>query len=343
MHKKLIISICGLALAAQVSFAQVTHDAVPVFVPTPQEDEPEEFGSLHHEQAQHFDIYGGRASNLYRIVDRAIEQATDPTIRQNNAAHAGVSTYGGKTTKEYVEAEEECVWFCNPTLFVEYNYINTSDDRRLGSDADTHSFMIGGDFSTVWDLLIGGIYTYTDQDLNSSGARSDSDIESHYFALYLAKTFMNFLNVGVVGTYGTTDIHTQQRNPSDSFNSDIDTWSVSPFVGASHTWGAFSAGLNATYMWADSQNNSERFATTLTLSYAVTEQLVLSTSARYNIVTDSPNLQGPLTEDDDWLTVGGKISYRITDMVTLYAGYEYDALMEHLENHSARGGISLTF
>ncbi|MDQ3622427.1 MAG: autotransporter domain-containing protein [Verrucomicrobiota bacterium] len=219
----------------------------------------------------------------------------------------------------------------------------SDDDRALGFDGTTHSFQIGGDFSTIGGLLLGAIYSYSSQDLESEGLDADSDIDSHFVSVYLSKNFANWFNVGVVGGYGSTDVDTQLRNPSQDLHSDFDTWTVTPFLGVAHTWGAFSASVSASYMWSYADRDSERFMTDLTLGYAITDSLSISGSAKYNNVTDAPESAPGLSEDDEWVTFGGKASYRITEMFGVYAAYEYDAFNTNYENHSMRGGLTLAF
>jgi len=106
-----------------------------------------------------------------------------------------------------------------------------------------------------------------------------------------------------------------------------------------HSWGACSFSSTATYLYQDSNNaDTGKVAVDLNLKYAFTEKFSISGLIRLNqIVDDVPG------EDDNWLTLGGKIGYKIAERADLFVGYEYDALNSNYESHTGRIGLSFSF
>jgi hypothetical protein len=274
-----------------------------------------------------------------RINGRAIERAVDRLMEI--PVTAGVST--GANYKDYKEspAPAHCVGFCYPSFYTEYDYIRTNDDRPTGPDGDTHSGLVGFDFSTYGDVLVGAIYSVSRQNLNSDAGNFGTDSDSNFVSLYAAKSFAGWLNVGVSGGWGNTANDTTLLNPPDSSGNDTDTWSVSPFIGIFHKWGAFSFSTTATYFWQDVDgDDSGKFGVDLTLKYALTEQLSIAGLAKYKQMVDYDK---SVSDDRNWLTVGGKIAYRPTHAWEIWGGYEYETLNDNYHDHTVRSGVTYSF
>lgn len=259
---------------------------------------------------------------------RAVERSVERLMELPTTAGASIS----RDNKE-VAKPRESEWFRNPSFFLEYDYIRTNDERPVGPDGHTHSGQIGFDFTVPADVLVGLIYSYSKQDLNSNLPQS-TETDSHFVSGYLAKSFAGWLNVGITGGWGTNEVDTRGAPGAD-----FDTWSVTPYFGVFHSWGSWSFSSTATYLYQDANNASTgKVAVDLNVKYALTEKFSISGLTRLNqMVDDVPG------EDDNWLTLGGKISYKITDRADIFLGYEYDALNDNYQNHTGRTGFSYSF
>lgn len=282
-----------------------------------------------------------RISNtgIDRSIDRLLDLPTGAGMRTTRPSKEPVAPAHGL--------------FSNPSFFMEYNYINTDDSRRRGSDSETHSAQIGGDVIFADKIVLGLIYSYSATDGDSAFLRSTSDSDAHFVSAYAATTIWQIVNVGITGGYGHTGTDSRLRGaPDRTFSSDTDSWTVSPFLGVSHKWGALSGSLTAAYSYQTNDyeapavggnDNTGKFTLTGRVGYAVTERLKVEGSARLNqYVHGSGNTPG-FSEDHTWATFGAKVSYNFTREFQLYGGYEYDAWNSNYETHTAKGGINYAF
>jgi hypothetical protein len=305
----------------------------PVFATTP--------GPSPHDHLE--ESFAARPDNPSdRINLRAIERSVERLMSIPTTAGAKVvvptTTAGADVSKQVqeVETRRESEWFRYPSFFVEYNFIHSNDEREFGPDGDTHSGQIGFDCMIPADILVGITYSYSNTDLDHNlpiGSESDS----HFVSAYLGKSFAGWVNVGVSGGGGTSHVE-----PEGAPDSDIDTWSVTPYVGLFHSWGSFSFSSTATYLHQDSDSASSTGKVTvdLNLKYAVTERFSIASITRY---TESVDYDDTVSEDRNWVTFGGKLNLKATQRVGLYGGYEYDAFNHDYENHTGRGGVSVEF
>lgn len=273
------------------------------------------------------EVFGARPDNPSdRINLRAVERSVERLMELPTTAGASVS-------KNTVETPQESGWFRNPSFFLEYDYIRSNDERPVGPDGHTHSGQIGFDFTVPADVLLGLIYSYSKQSLDSD-LPTGTETDSHFISAYLAKSFAGWINVGVSSGWGTNEVETQGAPDTD-----FDTWSVTPYLGVFHSWGSCSFASTATYLYQDSNNaNTGKVAVDLNLKYALTEKFSISGLTRLNQMVD--NVPG---EDDNWLTLGGKIGYRVTERADVFVGYEYDAFNDNYQNHTGRTGFSYSF
>ena len=131
-------------------------------------------------------------------VDRAVDALLSLPVT------AGVESL--PSTKEVAPTVTRTEWFSHPTFYVEYDYIHSDDERRDGSDSHTNSVVAGFDFVTIYDILLGFTYSYSNRDANISRIGLPDDEDAHFFNLYTAKTFWEWINIGVSGGYGYTSL-----------------------------------------------------------------------------------------------------------------------------------------
>jgi len=239
-----------------------------------------------------------------------------------------------------------CVWFCHPSFYAEYDYINSHDKRALGADSETNSAVVGFDFMTIYNILLGLTYSYSNRDADASPLGLPDNEDSHFVSLYTAKTFGQWLNIGVSGGYGYTSTETVGV---DSGNED--TWSLSPFVGVSHNWGAFSAALTASsvHTWTtthgtptgvgNAEDDTGKIGIALKLGYAFTERFKVQVTGKYVGMAYYEPTNPALSESRDWATFGGKATYRVTEHFDLYLAYAYDAFNTSYNNHNVQAGF----
>ncbi len=242
------------------------------------------------------------------------------------------------------------VWFSHPTFYAEYDYINSGDKRENGQDSEANSAVVGFDFLTISDILLGFTYSYSNRDAEESPLGFPDDENAHFFNLYTAKTFWNWVNIGVSSGYGYTSLET-----AGAYSVHEDTWSVSPFVGVAHTWGPFSASLTPTWThtWTTTSDTpagvgsgtdkTGKISVPLKLGYAITEKLKIQVTAKYTGITNRKDAIAALPEADNWASFGGKLTYQVVRPLSVYLEYAYDAFNDSYSNHNAHVGFTYSW
>ena len=237
------------------------------------------------------------------------------------------------------------------SLSGEYNYLNTNDNRALGSDTQTHSMTLGGSVLLNGDFYLGLNYSYsaTDSSVNRLGSYSNAD--ANFASLVIAKSFLRFLSVGLAAGYGNTDytiVGAGTRTPAN-----MDTWSLSPFLSASYKTGALTTSLTAMYQFQSDHttaatigainDDTSKYSLALRATYAATERLKLQALAKYTQVVSGGSQTPGLPDGRHWGTFGGRVSFAVTKPLEIYAAYAYDAFNIYLETHTITGGLRYTF
>jgi hypothetical protein len=284
----------------------------------------------------------------YRISSFDTDRAVD--VLMSLPVTAGVASLPVTGKEQVATAPAPILWFNHPSFYAEYDYINSKDQRAAGADSITNSAVVGFDFVTIEDILLGFTYSYSNRDANISPLGLPDNEDSHFFSLYIAKTFGQWVNVGVSGGYGYTSTETLG---ADSGNED--TWTLSPFIGVSHSWGRFSTSLTASsiHTWTSTHDapagagnaNDEtgKVSVALKLGYAATERLKLQVSAKYIGMAYYEPTMPALPQARDWATFGGKVTYRLTEHFDLYAAYAYDAFNDSYHNHNVQAGFTASW
>lgn len=285
---------------------------------------------------------GARPDNRADAInDTGIFSAVDQLA--DAPTHAGVRT----TSKRNIPLGIPPIY----SVFGEYNYLNTNDNRVLGSDTQTHSMTLGGSVLLGGDFFIGLNYSYsaTDSAVNRLGTYSNAD--ANFASLVIAKGFMRFMSVGLAAGYGNTDytiVGAGTRTPAN-----MDTWSLSPFLSASYKTGALTTSLTAMYQFQSDHttaatigainDDTSKYNLALRATYAVTEQLKIQALAKYTQVVSGGSKTPGLPDGRHWGTFGGRVSFAVTKPLEIYAAYSYDAFNIYLETHTITGGLRYTF
>ncbi len=220
---------------------------------------------------------------------------------------------------------------------VDYSYINSDDERAKGADGDTHSASANYTLISPDGLMLGLVYVYSNTDLSAPEYGTNSD--AHFISLFAGKQLTPWLTAGVSAGYGNTDTNVSSRDVR--VGSDLDTWNASPFLAATYVNGSFFAATSVAYQFADTDGlQTHSLILEQSAGYMLTEKLTAAALVRYHNQLDRDGFDNA---DDDWLTLGGRLGYQVTNNCRAYAAYEYDSLNDTYENHTVKGGVSVTF
>jgi hypothetical protein len=267
--------------------------------------------------------------------NRSIRTSTDRAAwrLQDKSVSAGATS-----AKAPVEPAARMV----PTVYSDYTYINSNDTRSGAADGDTHSVSVGADVMTASEILLGFSYSYSDTDLIGRDYSTGND--SHFFSLYAAKSFAPWLSAGVTTGYGTTSTDTTINKGfvgAGNSSASADTWSASPFVTVNWANGPLFVSTTTGYQYTDYEAAGQHAVTVEgNVGYAVTDKLTVIAVARYFQELENEVDTG---DDANWLTLGGRLGYAVTEAAQAFAGYEYDLLNDSYDNWTLRGGLSVSF
>ena len=170
--------------------------------------------------------------------------------------NAGAPDSKSLTTPSTPPPVETGDFFSDPNAYAEYKYARVQDNRAIGFDGPQENGMAGFDFESYYKTILGFNFTYTNNDLSTTldPTHFNSSSNAYFFSTYAAKNFADWVNVGGSATYGRTDTEFRAdfAGPPPSNvgqKTTQDTLALSPFIGAAHTWGAFSVSSTATYIW----------------------------------------------------------------------------------------------
>ena len=245
-------------------------------------------------------------------------------------------------------------WFQNPSVFAEYAYNQTDDARQNGFDTDVNSGTVGLNFFTKGDVAAGLMFNYGstngDAYMGVPGNYTSNDADNFGFTLSAAKSF-NWFFMGVSAGYDNSDAD-MVTPVGNRVNTEADSYTVAPFIGAMYVKGNFSFSTAPTLVmrWQDfdtnganSESSDVTFGLMNTASYQFTEAFSVSVMANWNSVVEEDLAVGAIKADHNWYSVGTKLSYRFTDKFTTYASYMIDLDSSTYENQRVTAGLSLAF
>ena len=307
------------------------------------------------------------------VPQGSTEYAVAAALRATGT-HAGVTMKDPKsTTAATTSSDDPGSGFADPTAYTEYKFTHVQDDRPAtsgGFDGAQQTGLVGFDFQSFYNTIVGFSFTYTNSNLNTSAAGTNAlsnSSNSYFFSTYVAKNFADWVNVGGSGTYGFT----QSAFRSDDVagvtgftqGTTQDTGALSPFVGVAHTWGAFSFSSTPAYIWGydhfefgpvggvtagDAKTLNQTFLWLNNFSYAVTDKLSLSVQANWTrlLTTQSVPVAPGTTPPDfshQWFSFGGRADYSFSKDGSVFGAFEHDAFSTHYDNYRIRTGVSYNF
>ena len=289
---------------------------------------------------------------------------------RSEGVHAGVEMKDSKSTTAATTTSDEGTGFSAPTAYGEYKFSHIQDQEPTSSggfDGAQQSGIVGFDFQSYYNTIVGFNFTYTNSNLSTSDATSDlaDSANSYFFSTYVARNFYDWVNVGGSGTYGRTD-SAFRIDGTGGFTQGTtqDTGALSPFVGISHSWGAFSFSSTPTYIWGydhfsfdaapgsvppgDAKTLNQTFLWLNNFQYAVTDKLSLSLQVNWtHLITTQSVPVGPGLPTPDfshqWMTFGARADYSFNKDGSVFAAFEHDEFATHYDDYRIRTGISYNF
>jgi hypothetical protein len=268
--------------------------------------------------------------------------------------------------------------FSAPAAYSEYKFAQIQDNRTIGFDGPQHNGIVGFDFVSYWDTIVGFNFTYTNESLTTTLAPTNfyNSSNSYFFSTYVAKNFSDWVNVGGSATYGRTDTDWRadtggaapfalgQKTTQDSF-------ALSPFIGVAHTWGAFSFSSTPTYIWdydhygydlptfngsaapgtpsiPSSKTLNQTFLWLNNFQYAITDKWSISVQANWtrlltiqSVPTGITPLISPLGHQ--WMSFGGRVDYAFNKDGNIFVQFEHDAFNTNFDDYRIRTGVTYNF
>jgi len=199
---------------------------------------------------------------------------------------------------------------------------------------------------------------------------------AYFFSNYVAKNFDDWVNVGGSFTYGRTDSQFRANiSAAPPFalgqKTTQDTFALSPFVGAAHTFGAWSFSSTATYIWGydhfsfdnpslnnapapgaipppDAKTLNQTFLLLNNAQYAIDDKWSVSVQANYNRLLTTQTVQTTVTPlipslGHQWMSFGARADYSFNKDGSIFAAFEHDAFNTHFDDYRIRTGISYNF
>jgi hypothetical protein len=346
-----------------VGISLVAAMAVPVHAQQSQSQ-----GYLYNENATALNVAAPDSAPL-TVPQTSTEYAVAAAIR-SEGVHAGVEMKDTKEVSTASTASGMGDGFSAPTAYSEYKFAHVQDNRPTSSggfDGANNTGIVGFDFDSFYNTIVGFSFTYTNSNLSTADNTSvlNNSSNSYFFSTYVAKNFYDWINVGGSGTYGRTD-SAFRLDGIGGFTQGTtqDTGALSPFLGVSHTWGAFSFSSTPSYIWGydhfsfdaspgtlapgDAKTLNQTFLWLNNFQYAVTDKLSLSVQANWTrlITTQSVPVGAGLPTPDfshQWMTFGGRADYSFNKDGTVFAAFEHDAFATHYDDYRIRTGVTYNF
>ena len=262
-----------------------------------------------------------------------------------------------KNTKAH--AADENVWFRNSSVFSEYTYTDSRDERSDGFDSHAREGTVGLSFLSICDVAMSVM-------AKGGGTESDTAALGHIrnssanggLTLTAAKNWDWFL-AGASASYDGGYSRTRTAT-GDLYKIIPDGYSFSPFVGAMYVNGDFSFSTVPTYIlnWTkqdydstaagplpnpDDHNSQDTFVWQNTASYNVCEKVTVGLMANWNCVTRyKQNLTIPSDMGDrDWLSLGPKVSYNLSPALSVYGSFLKD--LKNATFNTIQGTVGLNY
>ncbi|MDD2710184.1 MAG: autotransporter domain-containing protein [Verrucomicrobiae bacterium] len=243
-------------------------------------------------------------------------------------------------------------WFSNPYVFTEYGYSSNKDTRIGGYNSDIQSGIIGGGFTTAWDLMVGGMMIYNNSDgaaVNNGHAKSDVYTGSIYFS----RAIINWLYWNASFSYSHADNTTSSNSMADT-DSETGSWSIAPSLTAFKQIDSWTLSTTPTYIaslqnyaysgFSDDTGYNGKFVLMNRVAYAFNDFFTAALLLNPNYITNDHPADGVgSSAGKAWLNTGLRFNFRLADGLDLYTGYTYDAFNNTYINHNFNLGVNYSF
>ncbi len=274
-----------------------------------------------------------------------------PSLTQSRLANQRLIDMSMKTVSH--AAAETNAWFQNASVFGEYGFTDTQDERQGGFDTSTHSGTLGLNFQTKGDVGLGLMLNYGSTSGHADFPGRITDDANNMGATLSAIKNFDWFFIGLSGSYDYND--TLMVTPvGNRLKTYADSYTLAPFIGAMYVKGNFSFSTAPTFVmrWQEFNYNTApgdassdaTFVLMNKVSYNVTEKLTLALVANWTCVMDEHLTRLPQPQaDSDWFTVGPKIDYSFTDKLSAYVAYTIDLGTSTYDNQQVTAGLSFNF
>ena len=299
---------------------------------------------------------GSAMASIYDMVDEGAGNPGNLPLTQAREGAQSVISVLEKNSKAH--AADENVWFRNSSVFSEYTYTDSRDERLGGFDSHSREGTVGLSFLSICDVAMsvmakgGG----TEADTSFPGHIRNSSANAGLTAT-AAKNWDWFL-AGASASYDGG--YSRTRTPIGNLYKIIpDGYSFSPFVGAMYVNGDFSFSTVPTYIlnWtkqdydstgptaSDDHNSQDTFVWQNTASYNLNEKVSVGLMANWNCVTRyKQNLTIPPNMGDrDWLSLGPKVAYNVSPALSIYGSLLKDLKNATYNTVQATVGLNYNF
>jgi outer membrane autotransporter protein len=217
----------------------------------------------------------------------------------------------------------------------------------------------GLDFQTKGGVGLGAMVNYgsTSGHTDFPGHITD-DADNFGLTLSAIKNFDWFF-IGLSGGYDNND--TLMVTPvGNRLKTYADSYTLAPFIGAMYVKGNFSFSVAPTLVlrWQEfgynvngvgtpgDDSSDVTFVLMSKVSYNVTEKLALALLANWSCVVDENRSKAAVAQpeaDNNWFTVGPKVSFQFTDKLSAYASYTIDLGTRTYDNQQVTAGLTFNF
>lgn len=200
------------------------------------------------------------ASNPHSIVNSTFNQFFDRLLMAFSVNRgfglsrptAGATLLDSETAPEVILKDDS--WFSNPAVFADYTYRTANDNRPFGLDSDQHDVNIGLDFETVYGFIAGMMITYSNMQGEANDAPGfpiDTENETVQLSWFLSKPLNDWLVAGASVGYALSDLNQRTGGGVAPADFDIDTVSLSTYLGAVYAWDQFGVASTVSYVYSD--------------------------------------------------------------------------------------------
>jgi hypothetical protein len=233
----------------------------------------------------------------------------------------------------------------NPVVAPAFTYRTINDEAPGGFDGDELSGDIAFDAEVYNGLIAGILYGHTYRS-SQNNLNTDEHMDSNAVSVYAAKRLFDLVNVGAAYNFATTD-HRLSR--AVVANLDRDSHGFTIFAGASSRKDKWSWGTTFSFGYVDDDYDQQkdletgRFGWNGNVGYDFTKKLTIAAVLNYYDLVIQDRFPNTDIRDDDYWTIGPRITYYATERVTLHADFDSQFGYNDFSSHTLRVGADIAF